>query len=593
LEGTVEFHFDDPATCEKRTVKDDLYGILSDSPSVREAVLRRNRLWFDCQTEIFENTVGVIVTTEDMRQRIEATLRWRNSSAGVYYEKLTQIVSEREGFQITEFLPPSADGLLRHFRLRADLHLGSAFDGNTATAAQTLLREEGLLEAINRLSGFPVPLPSILIDAFADLTPEKIHPAVVKLIRGAQSPISRIHLIRILVRLADKAPAFQRIAHQIAINLLSPQGLEECEAFGSLLMWVHDEFGHWHGARQSPVPIRLAMIWAHSDRLFRILKSAGALSSWIHEFFENAMRRVPSELFERDLDFRFDIAHPRQFNTEAFVLAGLAYGLGEAIEKTADEKLGGLIKALASREVEEKPVPNLALLRDPKLSEDSLGSLLALDRGLAFFTLLRNGTGETFKRESLLTSLEEAVDRIITGSERTLAFDWALVYSIVGDLPPPHGCIQKIKDCLYQIDLVALFTQEPLFGGAMMQSLCSQVGNLHDEDLRLHMKGQLLKVAEHLAKAAKAPGDQVPDDDSGEKAKIRASLFESALALSAAVLPNDSAAAEFGRITIQMIEAWRDSAPKYRPIIQQLCEELPLGHAKGLWPLLIRLRAEA
>ena len=58
-----------PAT--KRTVKYDLFGILSDSPSVRETVLRKNRLWFDCPTEIFEKAVGLIVTTEDARQRIE------------------------------------------------------------------------------------------------------------------------------------------------------------------------------------------------------------------------------------------------------------------------------------------------------------------------------------------------------------------------------------------------------------------------------------------------------------------------------------------------------------------------------------------
>ena len=593
VEVIGEFYFKEPTTGEKKTVRDDLFGILSNSPSARETVLRRNRQWFDCSTGAFVNAVGVIVTTEDVRQRIEETLRWRNSSAEIYYKKVLQAATEHQEFLSTEDLPPSADGLLRHFRVQVDLHPDIAFQEIIARAAQALLREEGLFEAIDRLSGLPIALPAVLIDAVADLTPEEMHPAIVKLIRAAQSPVSKMHLIRILAHLSDKMLACRRIARQVAINLFSPQGTEESEAFSALLRWTLNEFGCWNDARQWPIPVRLAMVWAHSHRLFCIFRSAGAPSSWIHGSFENPGHRLPSELFERHPDFWFDIAHPHRLNTEGLILTGLAYGLNGKTDEIIDEKLRDLLGDMAGQIIQGKSLPNFALLRDSKLAGDCLGSFLALDCGVAFYTLLENETGQTFKGESLVSSLQEALDRIITGSDQTLAFDWALVHSIIGDLPPPQDCVEKIKKCLYQIDFVVLFEKDPLFGGLVIQTLCSQVGNLHDEDLRLHMKGQLLRIAEHLAKTPKASGDQLPDDGFDEKAKINAVLLESALFLALAVVPKDSSAAEFGRITIQMIESWGDPAKEYRPIIQRFCEELPLAHARDLWPLLIRLRAEA
>ena len=593
VEGIGEFYFKDPTASKRRTAKDDLFGILSDSPSFRETVLRRNRRWFDCPTEVFEKAVGVIVTTEDVRQRIEETLRWRNSSAWIYYEKVLQMAADHQEFQSTEVLPPSGDGLLRHFRFQADLYPDIAFKEITDRAAQSILREEGLFEAIDRLSGLPVPLPETLIYAIADLTLEKMHRAIAHLIRAAQSPVSKMHLIRILVRLSDKIPAYWRIAHQVAINLLCPQGLQECEAFSTLLRWMVDEFGYWHDARQWPVPMRLAMVWAHSHKLFCIFRSVGAPASWIHETFESAGHRLPPELFERHPDSWFDIAHPHRSNTEGLLLTGLAYGFSGNTDRMIHEKLKNLLGEMAGQVIQGNSLPKFALLRDPKLAGNCLGSFLALDRGLAFDSLLKDEIGQTFKSESLVSSLHDALDRIVAGSDQTLAFDWALVQSIIGDLPPPQDCVEKIKKCLYQIDLVVIFEKDPFFGGLVIQTLCSQVGNLHDEDLRLYMEGQLFRVIEHIAKTPKALGNQLPDGTSDEKTKINVVLLESALGLALAIVPKGSAAAEFRRIVIKMIEACREPAQQYRPIIQRLCEELPLAYAKDLWPLLIRLRAEA
>ncbi len=82
------------------------------------------------------------------------------------------------------------------------------------------------------------------------------------------------------------------------------------------------------------------------------------------------------------------------------------------------------------------------------------------------------------------------------------------------------------------------------------------------------------------------------EESSGDPIEIMMILLEAALNLSVAVQPKGAVAAEFGGITMEIVEAWGAALQTYRPLIQRLCEELPILHAKDLWPLLIRLRAD-
>ena len=94
----------------------------SESPSQREFALRRNRYWFDCTKGEFETAVARIVTTPNPVTRVvEEVDRWTQASAAEYYTDLLAVkVKQREALQYEDFLPSSAEGLLRYHRLPPD-----------------------------------------------------------------------------------------------------------------------------------------------------------------------------------------------------------------------------------------------------------------------------------------------------------------------------------------------------------------------------------------------------------------------------------------------------------------------------------------
>ena len=586
-EGVVCFGH--PVTGEKKIIINDIFGVLSDSANKREIILRKNRIWFDCPNDDFENAVGEIASTDNIRSRIEKTLSWRESSYSVYCQTIMQKVIKRQGIKLRECVPPSADGLLRHLRLKRNSKAGSEFEECFKTASEMLVREEGLFEAINRLSGLPVPFPDKLLEVISGLPLHDQRELIKRLARAGGSPVSKIHLLRILVHLSDRIPGYRRLARRLAMSLLDSEAVEEFEAFYTVLKWVYEEIVYSREVEQCPAPIRLALVWAHSDRLFAVLKTAGGTSTGIRETFKMVWSRIPFEVLERDPEYWFDIAHPRQINREGFVLTGLAYGLGEVSGHILEPQLKSLITGLAVNEIDGHPIPALALLRDPGRARNCLSSFLARDRGVAVYELTGDENAKNFERQSLSSVLEQALESLASPSDPSLG--WGLVHAIIGDLPPPQGLIQRIKEVFLQTNYVELFKNAPLYAGIALQTASSQAGNIGDEELRSHLVGQIIRIASLLSEKPDFQfGPQVdgPSKNNGKGVMI---LLESALNLALAAKSKESVAAELTSITIKIVEAWNTTIREFRPVIQRLCDELPIRHARDLWPLLIRLRA--
>ena len=107
--------------------------------------------------------------------------------------------------------------------------------------------------------------------------------------------------------------AFWRLGKKIIQNLFSDEGKTKLSAFLSLLKWSNEELNHWPEFRQLPSHIRLFMVWAHANELYRIFSDLGAPDAWLEETFKDlSNKRLPFEIFERDSDYWYDIAHPTQ-----------------------------------------------------------------------------------------------------------------------------------------------------------------------------------------------------------------------------------------------------------------------------------------
>ncbi|MBE7557283.1 MAG: hypothetical protein HS126_40115 [Anaerolineales bacterium] len=531
--GKFIFSYDHPETGATKVVAGDNLVILLGSPSEREMALRRNRQWFDCSRQKLDEIVAEIASMEDPRRRIDAVEDWRNASVAVYYSNLDGILRNQRDFQFDDLIPPSAEGLLRHFRLSPDVESGEIFQEALATAAQTLIDEENLIMAIDRLTGLPAPLPAPLVEAFIALSPTEQRQIIKDLIKIAGSPLSRMHLVYLLLHSGNQVPAFQRLAWRIVGSLFSPEGAEAVEAFFAMLKWTNGEIGGWPDTRHWPAHVRLAIVWAHAHRLFSIFISAGAPPSWLQNTFSQASQRIHFEAFEWDTDYWFDITHPRNVDRDAFLLAGLSYALGEETNAFIEKGLRDLVVSHAFMNVEGVRIPNLKLLRASSQAPNSLNSFLSGDLGEKLSPLLGAEDAAIFTQTSLQSLMEQTIGNI--AEESNVGLHWAWLLALFGDTLPPNELIDRLRSTLHQIDFEALLQKDVELGLLAIQVASLQVKHLDDETLRLQLKKGLVQIAKILANLGMAQGGSINENDLARQDQIPLRLLETALHISKAV----------------------------------------------------------
>jgi hypothetical protein len=194
------------------------------------------------------------------------------------------------------------------------------------------------------------------------------------------------------------------------------------------------------------------------------------------------------------------------------------------------------------------------------------------------------------------TSLKEAVEQSI----QTLSIDkystssWIQLYAILGDVPLYEGIASRINELMIQTDMTKLFEKDVRCGFFAMQLAGQQVVKTQDDRLRKYMKEQIVKVAIHYAsKNSEDKGDSNTDNDNLRFPNNVASyLLDASLNISVREQPLESVADEFVNLLTTLVNTWRPMVDVAKPIVQRLCEELPISQAKHFWPLLIRLRAE-
>ncbi len=167
---------------------------------------------------------------------------------------------------------------------------------------------------------------------------------------------------------------------------------------------------------------------------------------------------------------------------------------------------------------------------------------------------------------------------------------------MLGDLPPPEDLTPRLQTIIRQTDFVALARKNVELGFLAILVASQQVINLGDEEIRQHVKSELVKVAKLLAGSdlIEVIVRSVEGADFNESQVMFFRLFETALNLSIAVQASpEEVIIEFRDIMTPLAEVWPAMTPAtLKPIIQRLCEELPVSQAQHLWPLLVRFRAQ-
>jgi hypothetical protein len=577
---TRAIRFINPVDGTEQVVADGDLGLLDASVSAREAILRDQREWFDYPDTLFERKVADIIAIEDPSQRIEAVRNWRNASAVIYYETLKQRFQSGQLISLDELVLTNLEGLLRSLRLPADTGADSDFEAALTTAAGVLIHENGIRMAFVRLAGLPVTLPSIFVDAFRALPPVEQRQIIKRMLKGRGSPLAALHGIRVLLDVGHEHRSYKRLAHRLAMWLLSPAALDHWEILLTILRWVNAIL-FTSSADQAYTPqIRLALVWTHAHHLMHILMSAGTTRERVQQAFDLGTSRIPVKILDRNQMYWFDSAHPQRVDRVSLLLTGLAASFATTATEEMSQELRDRCINVAFSEIDGGLMPVLALLVDSGQTYNALGSFLGGDRGDRLRGLLGDEAADVLHHSTLRGLVDNALDQITATSNLLAA--WSMLYIVCSDVPLEEDVRIRLAEIVQQTDFVRLFEEDATLGITALQVATLQAGNFDTPSVVSYLKDQLVKVVTYLA-------DQSLDELVREGTL---DLVQPVLCLCLTAPTPVDVCNEFNVLVTQLINPWPALIRVYRPIVQRFYQELPAAQAYQLRSLLLRLRAE-
>ena len=570
----------DESEAGKKGILDDTLELLLESSEEREAVLRRNRFWFDCPKQIFEEAIADIVSIEEPSRRVEEARSWKENSAAVYYSNLQEDLKVQSSFEISALQPPNIEGLLRHYRLTSEVETGSQLYDWLDNQAKDLIQDEGLKEAILRFSKFPIPFPRSLVNAVMNSPHKQRYILIKELIKSAGSPLTQIHFVHLLIYSSDGQSSFWRLGKKIIRHLFSEEGRRRFSASLSVLKWVNEELNRWSEFCQLPSHIRLLMVWAHANELYRIFLDLGVSDQSLEEMFEDLNYKISFEVFEQDSSYWYDIAHPRRIQYIPFLLNGLSYSIGDKADIFVDESLKNLFQ-------DQNFAPQVLL--DATLAQNNLHSFLGGDRGEVLSGLWDNETATRLTTNSLQELMEQALEGLKKKDNERLHWTW--IHSILGDLYPYEKIIDRLREIILKTGFADLYYKDETCGIIAFQTACLQAKHIGNKITCDHLRSELFKIVEYLED--ESTKSYVNSENSISKRNHLVALSESALNISfASGQKSQDRISYLIEILSQIIEIWKDSVPGVEFMVRRFCNDLPFSQSKEFWPLLIRLRAE-
>jgi len=570
-----------PQTGETISVADPLLTLLSEDASQREGALKSHREWFDCPPDEFARAIISILAAGDPLTRVETAQGWRERSAAVFYANLSRKLPEREWFVPDDIRPPSAEGLLQHYRLFGDPSRGSFLD-QIASGSEQIAQEFGVAQSFVRYAGLPVPLPRAFlrcVDALSD--PEK-RTLVKRLLRTAGSPLSAIHFVRLLAHLADSPTCrYWRLATRAISALLRPDATEQFSAFRNLLQWTDSAFGIWPQTKTWSATERLAMVWAHTHRVFSTFNYLGVQTEWVADRFRRPDFGLCYELFDYLPECSGDIAHPKRVSREAFLLSGLAYAASEKGADWWDIVIRRALLDFVHPAADGEARLNVGLLRDSSLGSDLLSSFLAGDRSRIPCSVLTDAAADVLLPTNVKKLGAEALQAAQAGNS---ILGWSAIYRVFGDPPVEDGQRELMESAILSIDLAPLADDLDACG-ILLHSASMQATALHSRSAAEHLSDQAVQIAGMLRKRSR-DGRKLTDNER----QFLVSLFQVAINLSWSATNGAERASEFARLFARIADAFPEAAGICRHLLNRIwpCEA---SCSKLLWPPLIRSRA--
>lgn len=567
-------------------IKDDFLRLALNDKAEREAALRKNRFWFDCEHETFQVSIREIIDTENTAQRLEMVQSWRGQSAEVHYRELTERLTRSGDFQWAQLIPTSAKGFLRHFRLPIEVKDSIDFPLVWQNAATTLLEEEGIETALDRLSNMPIKIPDVIVEGLIQLPSDERTTLLERAAARWASPVGKLHLTDLAIRVSSDGEDVPQLALTAIDALYDETNLTQHQFFGALLDFVSEEFEYWREASDWPVPVRLALIWAHASRLHNLFVNVNGDINKLSRIFQSFnRRRSAADVLDRQPAFWNDVLHRRRFSRELFLTHGVASVLGthnrrfiEALE--LDRHIN---ETSFSEDLRASLIP---LLCDPQLSTNLTGSFMGGDRAEALAPVIGEEPAEALSSKSFEELVRKAVQNLQSNSN---ARDWGTIDLITQDLPVYPEVSAQLKVLVENANFGEMYTTDYVAAFYALRVATRQTLYWNDEVLRAHLEDVLLNLIKLNPIKIKTGHKQTESDGISPESRASA-LLDTALTLSLKSDDPRASGATLSALLRKILDA-RPEIGNYLTGLPSLLLLLPAAHLHGMWPLLLALRA--
>ena len=373
-------------------------------------------------------------------------------------------------------------------------------------------------------------------------------------------------------------------------QLILPSAHENLAAFLAILSWVTDQVGHSPKATGWRVELRLAVAWTHSNRLFTLLRSAGAKPEWIERLFSQPIYGLRTEMFEHDVTGYYDIAHPRNVSSEKLLMSGLSYAVsGKEGQILTDQTRQTLLEA-ATQELEGHKFPRISLMHDPTRADNCLQSFLGADRGIALSKLIGDEAAKVYYSKSLRELVSHAIRRLLERKEIRLS--WAQIAATIAFSVPYRGTKAPLQDAVLATDFAQIFAADDEEGCSIIHSASTMQILAPRTKVTLYLENQLIRIAELLSDKTQRDDNDRPNlAQVGQKQDARLFMLLGAALNIALQSGNQTKATScFASLLERMVDVCPKLAEVAQPIAQCLCNELPASQAQKFWPILTKMR---
>ena len=543
---------------EPVVVEDWRHRLLADSPVRREQGLREIQELLDVPARL-RDSLSEMASTEDCVRRIDKADALGEMSLHHYYAQLEKKLEGQPELSIREFLPTKLEALTRYLRLDTSAN-SNDFAASFGAAVRDMNESLTLPQVLDRLFRLPMDLPKELTERIRGLPTGEKQALARSLLAIPNSPLWRIQFTRMVAHCFEEEEQFVSVW-----NLLPPRHSDECRAYFAVVQWVLDELVMRRSILQWSDSTLLATSWAHGDRLFCLLQSYGVEASTLIDRFALSSSRI-STLFEDSDPLDRDVANPHNVNREALLLCGLK-------EVTIE---GVRLRSLVWISEEHPMMPNLDLLPDVSQAPNQMSSFLGCDR-LASFIALGDEKDPATPGDLRTTFENEAIGLLMKDNNH----GWAVLRAALGNGPVPVRILEDVRAALCRWDFVGFGAGDAVDTSMRIllsaSTLLRAVGN---DMVKARFRIQLRKMADEIHRLG-----------TGDPHFTTGVLLEAALNLARCEVTRGERVSRFAEIISELAGAYPQLGEIAQPIVQEMCNDLPIGQTPELWRLNLRLRS--